>query len=179
MASKQDFPNPEKLTKEAREATADALDALAQWRDEMAKANDRYSEKVFDQMAKATKSMGWPDHLIDATRDHLQNASKMQLEMMDKVMDAWKGQIENSQPGMGMPAEFVEQMQKFMPPGMSGMPGMPNMGDMGGMNNMAMAPFQFWMQGAEMWQRNMATAMSMWTQGPQAWQDMMDPKKRK
>jgi len=28
---------------------------------------------------------------------------------------------------------------------------------------MAMAPFQMWMQAAEMWQRNMASAMSMWS----------------
>jgi len=178
MAGKQDFPNPEQLTKEAREAMSDALDALSQWREEMAAANDRYSDKVFDQMRKATGSMGWPDHLIDSTRDHLQNASRMQLDMMDKVVSAWKGQLENSSAGMAMPNEIMEHMKKFTPGNMPGMPEFPGMGDMNNVNAMAMAPFQFWMQGAEMWQRNMATAMSMWTQGPNAWSDMLDPKKK-
>jgi len=52
------------------------------------------------------------------------------------------------------------------------------MKDMGNLGAMPLAPFQFWMQAAEMWQRNMMTAMSMWTGGANNFTDMFDPNKR-
>ncbi|MDX2288761.1 MAG: hypothetical protein NW217_08065 [Hyphomicrobiaceae bacterium] len=166
----RDFQNPA-MTKEAREAISSAFDALSKWRDDMASANEQYSKTFFDQMAQATRSMGWPDHVIEATRTQLNQASKMQLQMMDQLMETWETQLKSPSAGLTSPQEFMEQLQKMQPPGMAGMPGMsgfPGMGSMpgmgaGGMPGMAMAPFQIWMQAAEAWQKNMASAMSMWT----------------
>ena len=58
--------------------------------------------------------------------------------------------------------DFMEQFKKFQSMGMGmGGPGASQVPP--GMAGMAMAPFQMWMQAAEMWQRNMASAMSMWS----------------
>ncbi|MDX2259929.1 MAG: hypothetical protein NW205_13570 [Hyphomicrobiaceae bacterium] len=160
------FTNPA-LTKEAREAITAAFEALAKWRDDMANANERYSKNFFDQMAQATRAMGWPDSAIEATREQLMSASRMQLQMMDQLMDAWEAQLKSPTAALQSPAEFMEQLKKMQPPGMGavgGFPGMPGMGA-GNMAGMAMAPFQIWMQAAEAWQKNMASAMSMWTGG--------------
>ncbi len=151
------------LTDDARKAASNAFDALAQWRDEMAKANENYSQKVFDQMAEAGRAMGWPENMIDGARTQMQEASRMQLQMMDQLMDAWSKQIKSPDMTMPSPNDFMEQMKKFQQMGPGGMAGMPGMPGMGAMPGMAMAPFQMWMQAAEMWQRNMASAMSMWT----------------
>jgi len=156
------------MTEDARKAASAAFEALSQWRDDMAKANENYSNKVFDQMAEASRAMGWPENMIDAARDQMQEASRMQLTMMDQLMDTWSKQVKSPDMSMANPADFMEQFKKFqqmgMGGGMSGMPGMmPGLGQMPGMSGMSMAPFQMWMQAAEMWQRNMASAMSMWS----------------
>jgi hypothetical protein len=160
------------MNDEARRAINTAFDALNDWRNEMASANERYSSKVFDQMSAATRAMGMPDEMVNATRQQLQNASRMQLQMMDQVMDAWKMQMRDPSASMGM----------GMPDFMKGMPGMPDFtkgfGDMGSMGGMAMAPFQMWMQAAEMWQKNWASAMSLWTKGPQGLTEMMEQMRR-
>lgn len=156
------------LNDEARRAVNAAFDALNDWRNDMAVASDRYSSRVFDQMQAATRAMGWPDEVVNATRLQLQNASRMQLQMMDQVMDAWKTQLRNPGATMKMPGDF--------------MPGMPDftkgMTEMGGMGGMAMAPFQFWMNAAEMWQKNWASAMSLWMKGPQGLNEMMEQMRR-
>ena len=115
--------------------------------------------------------MGWPDEVVNATRQQLQNASRMQLQMMDQVMDAWKGQLRN--PGAGF------QMPSGMMPGIPGMPDFTKgLGDMGGLGGMSMAPFQFWMNAAEMWQKNWASAMSFWMKGPSGLTEMMEQMRR-
>lgn len=162
MASPSKSKN-QALSEEAREAAKAAFEALEQWRDDMAAANERYSETVFDQMAQAAKAMGWPAEIVNQTRKQMQNASQMQLQMMDRVMEAWSEQINSPNATMPMPSDFMEQLQRMqsnaMNAGASSMPGS------NGFGGMAMAPFQMWMQAAEMWQRNMASAMSMWTGG--------------
>lgn len=161
--AKSNFSSAQGMTDEARKAANAAFEALSQWRDDMAKANETYSNKVFDQMAQASRAMGWPENMIDAARDQMQEASRMQLQMMDQLMDTWSKQVKSPDMSMASPADFMEQFKKFQQMGMGGSPGMPGFGQMPGMNNMAMAPFQMWMQAAEMWQRNMASAMSMWS----------------
>jgi hypothetical protein len=163
--AKSTFSNAQEMSEEARKAAASAFEALSQWRDDMAKANETYSNKVFDQMAEASRAMGWPESMIDTARTQMQEASRMQLQMMDQLMDTWSKQVKSPDISMANPADFMEQMQKFQQQmGMGGpMSGMPGLGQMPGMSGMAMAPFQMWMQAAEMWQRNMASAMSMWS----------------
>ena len=158
------FSNPQEMTEEARKAASEAFDALSQWRDEMARANENYSSKIFDQMGQASKAMGWPESMVSAAQTQMQESSRMQLQMMDQLMDTWSKQINTPNMTMSSPNDFMEQMKKFQEmSGMQGMPGMGNMPGMGAMPGMAMAPFQMWMQAAEMWQKNMASAMSMWS----------------
>lgn len=159
--SKSDFSSAKGLTEEARKAASAAFDALSQWRDEMAKANENYSSKVFDQMAQACRAMGWPDDMIEAARDQMQDASRVQLQMMDQLMDVWSKQIKAPEISLASPDDFMEQMKRLQQSLSSGQ--VPGMMPMPGMAGMAMAPFQMWMQAAEMWQRNMASAMSMWS----------------
>lgn len=151
------------LTKEARDAVRAAYDALSDWRDEMLAANERYSDKVFDQLGSAAKAMGMTDDLVEQTRSQVQTASKMQTDMMDKMMQAWEDQLEKPGATLDLTPDFFKQLQNmsaFQP--MQGMPGMP---DMSQFSAMPMAPFQFWMQAAETWQKNYASAMQVWTQG--------------
>jgi len=163
MASSSKSRN-QAMPDEARKAAKAAFKALSQWREDMASANERYSEKVLDQMAEAGRAMGWPSNVIEATREQIENASQMQLQLMDKLMEAWSEQIESPTAAMPTPSDFMEQLQKMQASMMkssasafSGMPGFD------GLSGMTLAPFQMWMQAAEMWQRNMASAMSMWT----------------
>ena len=156
------------LNEEARRAVNSAFDALNDWRNDMANASERYSAKIFDQMTTATRAMGWPDDVVNATRLQLQNASRMQLQMMDQVMDAWKGQLRNPGSSFQLPADFMKNMPDFTK----------GMGDLGSMGGLAMAPFQFWMNAAEMWQKNWASAMSFWMKGPAGLSEMMEQMRR-
>ncbi len=149
-----------------------ALDAMSKWRDEMATSTERNSSMVFDKMAAASKAAGWPDGMVDATRSSMQQMSKMQMQMMDQVMDAWTEQMKN--PGK---FTFGQSFQKQAPgpfsqgfptgafpgPFGQGFPGMPQM-DLSkfGFGTNPMAPFQFWMEAGQMWQKMWADAMAAW-----------------
>jgi hypothetical protein len=156
------------LPEEAQKALTGAFDAMTGWREEIASAAERNSSTVFDQMGTAAKAMGWPAEFVDMTRQQMQQGSKMQMQMMDQVMDVWEQQIKApGSPLPGMPG--MPEMPKFENPfasmmGMGGMGSMPGMGAMGAMPGMPDFtkmgnPMQFWMQTAEMWQKNWATAM--------------------
>jgi hypothetical protein len=162
------------IPEEAQKALVGAFDAMTGWREEIASAAERNSSQVFDKMGAAAKAMGWPAELVDMTRQQMQQGSKMQLQMMDQIMDVWEQQVKApgsalpgmpGMPGMGQMPKFENPFASMMGmggmPGMSGMPGMPGMGAMPGMPDFANMPnpMQFWMQAAEMWQKNWATAM--------------------
>lgn len=174
--------NPE----EAKKAYTAAVDALSGWRNELADVADRNSSTVFDKMGAAAKTMGWPADMVDMTKMQMQQGTKMQLQMMDQVMDVWEQQMKtpgaamkgapkmpemptfqnpfaafgggNGQTGFpGMP-DFTKMMTGGMMPGMGQMPDITKMMMGGGANGMP-NPMQFWMQAAEMCQKNWATAM--------------------
>ena len=169
MAAKSTSPlaNVMGLSEEAKKAVNGTFDALAEWRDQVASSNERYTSKVFDNMAQAGRAMGWPDQLIEATRTQMQQASKMQLAMIDQLMDAWQRQLNNPTAGLQLPTAFPGMGQM---PGM-GAGGMPDFSSMG-----AMAPLQMWMQAAEMWQKTWSQAMASWMQ---AGSDMTGGNKRR
>lgn len=163
LGNGQSFNN---LADDARKATSAAFEAMSNWRHELNATTERNSDAVFEKMAGAAKAMGWPSEFMDLTRQNMMNASKMQSQMLDQVMDTWQRQITN--PG----AAF--QMPSF--PSFPGMPSFPagsaasRVGssaggaqlfpgfDMGSMP--AMAPLQFWMQAADMWQKSWQQALS-------------------
>jgi hypothetical protein len=135
MASSSDFANIPGMTREMREGVAAAFDALSNWRDEVETANERCLAKVLDRTSAIARSMGWPDQAIRTTREYLEKASKVQIEMIDQIMAGWKQQLKSATAPMAIPTSFTPQMPTAMP------------------EFSAFAPWNFWLQAAEMWQR--------------------------
>jgi hypothetical protein len=48
-------------------------------------------------MAAAARELGWPEQIVDATRTQLQSITKVQIQMIDQMMDIWEEQIKNHQ----------------------------------------------------------------------------------
>jgi hypothetical protein len=144
------------LPEETRRAMNQAFDALSDWRNELSSVTERKSVAVFDKMGQAAKAMGWPAEFVDMTRQQMQQASKLQMQLMDQVMDIWEQQMKNPGAPVTVPGMAAEMPQ--FPGAMPGfgIPGMPGL-DM----NAAMAnPMQFWMQAANMWQQSCQQAFS-------------------
>jgi hypothetical protein len=120
------------------------FDALAEWRDEIGACTERHSEAVLDKMADAARALGWPKQLVDASHKHLVQASKAQTQVIDQLIAAWETQLKSP-----MPDRFFAQTSKFSPPGNDA--------------TSISSPIDFWMQAADLWQRNWVSAMSMWT----------------
>jgi predicted O-linked N-acetylglucosamine transferase (SPINDLY family) len=150
------------VNEEVQTALTSAFEAMCDWRQDAANQAERHGNKVFDKMGAAAKAMGWPAELVDITRQQMQQASKMKIQVLDQVMDAWEQQVKNPGAGLGMPGSMGSPFQF---PNMGQMPGMPAMFDMKNMPDFAgmpAAPLQFWMQAAEMWQKNWQQALSSW-----------------
>src|SRR5262249_40137694 len=77
------------LSEEARKAVNAAFDAMSTWRIETANNNEKNSEQVIEKLADAARALGWPEQIVDATRAQLQSITKMQIQVMDHMMDAW------------------------------------------------------------------------------------------
>lgn len=141
---------------DTRKAFTAVFDAMSTWREDLAQLTERNADQVFDKMSAAAKKVGWPEDLVDATRQQLQQASKLQLGMIDQMMDAWQQQVKS--PGEGFnPTEFMQRMSGGSNPFAAG--GFPNFTSLPAGN-----PMQFWMQAADMWQKSWANAMQTWMQ---------------
>jgi hypothetical protein len=159
-----------KLGDDTRKAVNQAFDAMTNWRTELAEMSEKNSNAVFDKMSDAAKSLGWPTDFVELSRKQMQSASKMQLQAVDQVMDVWEKQVKSvgsgqlpsfpsfpNMPGFGGTGSFPQ----FPGAGAGMFPGMPDM------SSAQMAPIQFWMQAAEMWQKGWQQAMSTWTDAQQ------------
>ncbi len=190
------------LDGDTKKAMNAAFEAMSEWRDDMSAVAERHTSKVFDKMGAAAKAAGWPDALVDTTRSNMQQMTKMQMQMMDQVMDAWTEQMKtpgkftfgNGIPGMtpgqsgvtgGMANPFAQFGQGFgQMPGFGqnfGMfPGMPQM-DMSkfGFGTNPMAPFQFWMEATQLWQKQWADALSSMMNGMPGGPGQQDSQPRK
>ena len=134
-----EFTNMPGTTKEIRDGVVTAFDALSNWSDEIEKVNERCLKKVLDQTSTVARSMGWPDQAIRMMRERLENASKAQTQIIDQIMEGWKQQLKSPTAPMAIPRSFARQI-----PRLSG-------GSMPEFH--PMAPWTFWMQAAEAWQR--------------------------
>ena len=143
MASSSEFANVPGMTREMRESVVAAFDALSNWKDEIETANERCLSKVLDHTSSVARSMGWPDQAIRAMREYLENASKMQTEVIDQVMEGWKKQLKSQTAPMAFPRSFAHQIPQLS--GTMSAAGMPEFNPL--------TPWTFWMQAAEMWQR--------------------------
>lgn len=148
-------PAFDKLSDDAREQVTKAFESMSQWRDQMNELGEKNTGAMFDQMAQAAKSLGWPAEFVEMSRNQVQTASKMQMTMVDQVMDTWQQQVSAfGDPSVKMPS--MPQWPGFSMPSATGA-AFPGFGGMQAAN-----PMQMWMQAAEMWQKNWQTAMSGW-----------------
>jgi len=157
-----------KLSDEVRRAVNDAFDAMSAWRIEAAKNNEKNSEQVIEKLAAAARALGWPEQIVDATRAQMQSITKMQIQTMDQMMDAWEEQIKSPNPMTGSP-----MLSKLKP-----LPGVGPAGAWPSANALAATnPMQFWMQWVEQWQKACADAMALWAEAGQS-NDWMGSRRR-
>jgi hypothetical protein len=158
-----------KLGEDTKKAVIQAFEAMANWRAELAEMGEKNSNAVFDKMADAAKSLGWPTDFVELSRRQMQSASKLQVQAIDQVMDVWEKQVRAAGTSGQFPSfPSMPNIPGFGPgaapfPGMSGagFPGMPDFA--AGATN----PIQFWMQAAEMWQKGWQQAISTWVDAQQ------------
>ena len=146
MPTSPDTRVMQSLPREAREAIKAVFEALSEWRDEVGATTERHGEMVLDKMAAAARALGWPKELVDASHKHLTQASKAQMHLIEQLMQAWEKQL--TAPTAD---QFMTQLRTLPSMGLGATPS---------------TPLEFWMQAAEMWQRNWESALSMWTSGP-------------
>jgi hypothetical protein len=85
----------------------------------------------------------------------MQSITKMQIQTMDQMMDAWEEQIKSPNPITGSPSAMLSKLKSL--PGVSSAGSWPNANALAATN-----PMQFWMQWVEQWQKAWADTMSFW-----------------
>src|SRR5260370_21873960 len=85
---------------------------MSTWRIETASNSAKNSEEVIEKMAAAAQALGWPEQIVDATRAQLQSITKMQIQMMDQMMDAWEEQIRSPNP-MTVPSAMLSKLKSL------------------------------------------------------------------
>jgi hypothetical protein len=143
------------LSDEARQAVNAALDAMSAWRIETAKSSEKNSEQVIEKMAAAARALGWPEQIADATRAQLQSVTKMQIQTMDQLMDAWEEQIKSPNP-MTVPSAMLSKLKSL--PGARPTGSWPNADAFA---EAAMNPMQLWVQLTEQWQKAWTDTMGV------------------
>jgi hypothetical protein len=141
------------LSNEARKAVNAAFDAMSTWRIETASNSEKNSEEVIEKMAAAARALGWPEQIVAATRAQLQSITKIQIQMMDQMMDAWEEQIRSPNP-MTAPSAMLSKLKSL--PSVSPAATWPSAE---AFPMSAINPMQFWIQLAEQWQKAWADAM--------------------
>lgn len=143
----------QRSTEELRDAVTEVFDAISDWRDDIASTTERHLDDVFERLAVASRSMGWPDEFVDASQQQIRAITDNQLQMVDQVMDALEQHIRSagatsSARGLGKGSPF--QARAAAPVSREA-------------GEMMMAPVQFWMQTAEMWQKSWQQPLYFWT----------------
>jgi hypothetical protein len=148
------------LSDEARKAVNAAFDAMSTWRIETAKSSEKNSKQVIEKMAAAARALGWPEEIVDAIGAQMQSTTKLQIQTMDRIMDAWEDQIKAPSPMTTSPAAMLSKLKSL--PGFGPAGNWPNadVAQAGVMN-----PLQFWMQLTEQWQKASVDAMAFWAKG--------------
>src|SRR5262249_2007512 len=143
------------LSDEARKAVNAAFDAMSTWRIETANNNEKNSEQVIEKLAAAARALGWPEQIVDATRAQLQSITKMQIQAIDHMMDAWEEQIKS--PMTGSPSAMLSKLKSWPSVSPAG-----TWANADALQTAAVNPMQFWTQVAEQWQKAWADATSYW-----------------
>jgi hypothetical protein len=143
------------LPSEARDAVNAALKAMSTWRNEMADTSEQNGKQVIETMTEAAEAMGWPEQIVAAARTQMQSISEMQIQTMDRMMDAWVEQLKLPNPMAASPSGILSKL-KSLPSGTA----WPNAE---AFQKAAMNPMQFWMQIAEQCQKSWAETMTFWS----------------
>jgi hypothetical protein len=143
------------LSTEARKAVNAVFDAMSNWRTETITNNEKGIGQIIEKMAGAARALGWPEQIVDATRTQMQSISKIQIQTMDHMMDAWEEQIKSP----SHPSAMLSKLASF--PSFSPAGGWPNAD---AFQKIAMNPFQFYVQFAEQCQKAWADATGSWIQ---------------
>jgi hypothetical protein len=139
------------LSSEGRKAVAEAFEALEHWQNEVRGANERCLTKVFDQVTKAHRALGWPEQASNAAKEHLLKASSVQSQMVEQAMDLWQQQLkaQNWRSGSAgsmfqppAPWQFHQRASEMMHS-----------------SGMALTPFNLWIEAAQAWQRAWLSTM--------------------
>jgi hypothetical protein len=142
------------LSKEARQAVAEALDALEEWRVEIGAANERCLQKVCDQVTNAHRTLGWTEQASSAAKEHLLKASNLQLQMIEHTMQLWQQQLKTQDWRSDLPSSPLQPPTptQFTRP-----------------LDLTLTPFQLWMEAAQAWQRAWLSTMSSGTLADPWW----------
>jgi hypothetical protein len=97
------------LSDEARKAVNAAFDAMSAWRTETVSNSEKNSETVIEKMAAAARALGWPEQIVDASRAQMQSITKMQIQTVDHMMDAWEEQIKSP----GSPSAMLSKLKSL------------------------------------------------------------------
>jgi hypothetical protein len=141
------------LSEETRKAVNAAFDAMSAWRTETLGNSEKRFDQVMEKMAEATRALGWPEQVVDATRSQIQSITKMQIQTMDQIMDAWEEQIKSPSPSQPILSRLKSFPSVFPVDAWSSAPQMASMN-----------PLQIYMQFAEQWQKACVDAMAYWGQ---------------
>lgn len=168
MSNNPFLSNPafQKLNDDAQKSVSQAFDAMENWRSQLNDMGEKNSDAVFDKMTEAAKSLGWPTEYLEMSRRQVQQASKMQVQVVDQMMDAWEKNLTALGKGAQAPTfptfPAMPNIPGFTQGGVSPFPGF------GDMSATPMMPLQLWMQAAEAWQKSWQQAMSSWTESQAA-----------
>jgi hypothetical protein len=142
------------LSDEARKAVNAAFDAISTWRTETVNTSEKNFDRVIDKMAAAARALGWPEEIADYTRAQMQGIIKMQIQMIDQIMDAWEEQIKS-------PSSSSAILLKL-----KSLPSLSAAGGWPGSVTSQMATFNplgIYIQMAQQWQKACADTMAFWT----------------
>jgi gas vesicle protein len=154
------------LSDEARKAVKAVFDAMSTWRADIIKSSGKNCEQVIEKMAAAAQAVGWPEQIVDLSREQLQSITKMQVQTMDHMMDAWEQQLKSPNP-MINPSSMLSKLKSL--PSLNPAGGWPSAGNL---QTAAMNPMQFWIQVAEQWRKGWADAMAFWGKVGKPYEDV-------
>jgi hypothetical protein len=132
---------------DSQTAFRDAFDAMTEWQEEITSVAERHGEKVLTKLSTAAKSVGWPDAVVDASRDQIQLAVKAQAQALDQMTSIWREQLNNS-----VAHSTANSLGHAMPLQSDPI-------------TMPANPGEFWIQLAANWQETWLNAMQAWTNG--------------
>lgn len=145
---------PSGISDEARKAANAVFEAISTWRTETINNNEKNLDRVIDKMAAAAQALGWPEQITEAARTQMETITKLQVQTMDQMMDAWGEQMKSPSSS----SAILSRLKSF--PNVSAAGIWPNFSTS---QMAAFNPFGIYMQFAQQWQKACADTMAFWS----------------